>query len=324
MSRSSFSSAGSIARGRDHRAHYLTSLGIQTNPVEISLKALLEVDVIEIAKLRDLCGKVDLPPSLRPLLWKILLGLFPKYVSAWSFLDKELVEHFQIIKRTNSLLRHQNLDETNRTKEGSLDFTNELPLTCVELLHLRQEMKDLESFLPINTRKALISDAVLVRMATIFARVHSQEHDVFWSLVKFTSSDGFQDAKSELAFALLRSVEAPLSTHLENLIGKSTENLSAFNTLFFTEHFCSMFNAQGIEPIWDKILCSETDFEVLLFVALLKSVKDSLLSLTSIESIVKYLRSANFDLRQAHAIISRALDLKPTLEKLTHSEVGSL
>jgi hypothetical protein len=139
---------------------------------------------------------------------------------------------------------------------------------------------------------------------------------VLWGLIKFTSADGSQDAKSERALVLLRSVELPLSTHIENLIGKSNEFRAAFDILFFSERFSAIFNSQAIEAVWDKIISMDSDFEVLLVVALLRVMKDSLISIPTFDGLIKHLRSCNYDQRQAHAILSRAMDLKPALEKL--------
>lgn len=163
---------------RNFRTNYILSLGVQANK---PLQLLLEEEIIDVSKLRSILAKLILPNEYRMIVWKILLGITPTCRQAWPFVEKQHEEMFQDVKRFCSIIQCGRYPEDLKSSdEQGAKFSPSQRQSPKHLLQMYMTYH--QSY---HRTEVKLSEAIVVKMMTIFSRIIENECEAYFSFSKF-------------------------------------------------------------------------------------------------------------------------------------------
>eukprot|EP00004_Rigifila_ramosa_P002506 TRINITY_DN12630_c0_g1_i1.p1 TRINITY_DN12630_c0_g1~~TRINITY_DN12630_c0_g1_i1.p1 ORF type:complete len:309 (-),score=57.05 TRINITY_DN12630_c0_g1_i1:13-939(-) len=268
----------------------LSTAATPTGPV-LELESLLVQDVVNLTALRFAVLNSPVPARLRPLVWKIFLGVYGPNRSAWESIQEFKQQEYSDLKRTATMLSVIS-SETDRST------------TLVQVFHLFQEIKQ---------RPFVVEqDALLVCVSVVLnAMPESPEADHFFLLERLVTQSLQLQNHQNMVVQRCAGVQQVLLTHDRDLLfslQRSGISFQQFCSLWFRTFFVDIFPQSVLARIFDNVVAAGDRFLVLTAGAILIECKPKMvaLSLHDVSRFLSALPALNADrvLRRAALLTS--------------------
>lgn len=305
-------------RRANFRADYLAALGFAGAPLQTSLEKVLLDKYVDVVKLKKICTKFEVPTHYKSTVWKILLGVLPPITEAWEFVSAQKSETYSDLKRTASLIFHGVPTPTNNDALDE-DLLNQRAQTLTEVHKCHQSLLQTiwEPYTPIDQWNNQLSDVDddyhlndLKKICRVFVGVCNNEADAYWCFANFLSQNGKEGQNTELKIKQLRTCLREIDTELAEHFIVHQIDMEHFIFRWFRTHFASCFPESCLELLWDKLMATSAEFEVLVACHLLVSRRFQIrMQLGRDPSQLTYeLRNLTISHAQASIVITRALE----------------
>lgn len=298
-----------MADERNFRLLYYEQLGLRNVDQVKALEHMLKDERLDIEKLSTFALKFTLPSLYRPFVWKVLMGILPRYRSSHSYAEKIRSDQFKDLE--NALLVMRMLPKEGESVREKILWMYLLENGMISMPKKRTLQRD--------EKKKQIFRAI----ASVCCEVAEHEIDAYWIAKKFFEmQDKYVDLYSKLQKFVVYYLEAEDKALFEHLSDLQVFKVIPYNK-WFESCFAEIFPTSSLERIWDKLIAGSCNILVFMCVAILLSCRLGLLESRTAEASIHVLWALPKDRDRQDLVVDKALQLWVKHSSALSAELGA-
>ncbi|CAG0913539.1 unnamed protein product [Notodromas monacha] len=252
---------------RNIRSHYYRKVGFNIVDEKKTLESLLKESCIDLENLKQYCARFLLTADRRLLVWKIVLGVLPKFASSHDFVAQQRREQYEDLFRSVDVLKavprggHLSRKfvlmwaiETRKWEPETNRWLSEKPAQCMETLS-----KALLSMFPGNE-----SDCYWLAKSIVSTRILRMEKQLTLMTENFWS--------------VLEREDGELHAHI---VGRKAQESVPIESWFLTL-FAVVLHHEALLKVWDRVVGGQDKTVVNIAIAVVVHSRAALLSQNNI------------------------------------------
>lgn len=284
-----------MADDRNFRLPYYEQLGLRNVNQVKALEHMLKDEILDVEKLSTFSLNFSLPSLYRPFVWKILLGILPKFCSSHSYADQIRNDQFKDLE--NALMVMRMISKEGQQPEEKILWMYLLESGMISMPRRRTLQRD--------EKKKQIFRAI----ANVCYDIAENEVDAYWIAKRFFDmQDKYVDLYSKLPKFVGDFLEIEDKALYEHLIDLQVFKVMPYNK-WFESCFAEIFPTSCLERVWDKLVAGSCNILVFICVAILLSCRLGLLESRTAEASIHVLWALPKDIDRQDMVVDKALQL---------------
>ena len=216
----------------------------------------------DIESLRKLCLKSSIPPTYRPKVWKILLGVLPIFPETWEFIQIQNKDQYDDIKRTGQILFKSFPGNSENTSEIASELDEDFKEYSQQVATVAR-LYNVDCYLDMEvSNKKIRGKKNIPDIAKVFCAVFQDQVDAYFchkELVnlRIKSNEDPTIGEPEIIEKLISKLHDAMKKKQPDLLNhfKSLNiHLDQFCYSWFINYFASCLPTLCLKKIWDRIV----------------------------------------------------------------------